>query len=1322
MKHLSVIVFVAVLAVSAHAGRHVLPGVSPAVHYDAAAALEAGDASAETAVICVHGWGGGIKPSGGALERALGPSIPVYAPLFPRRELVAAGAREDDGRAMWGKGFEIAQASNATDWRGGGDAVGTALSSFDVVDAMLAALSDAARFPNLKRVVLAGFSAGGQFVGRYVAVGKGAVRAGIALDYIVVAPSTELRLEDDVTWHYGLKDRPRYPAAASKETILRNLSSRRVWRGCGTADTKPGALDKSPIALRQGENRYARYRNFRNYLKKFPDWAKQVSFHDMPGVGHSGKVWEDPSLLAFIKGTGPVAPVAYDPAHAACVGDLHLPECGVTRDTPVALLIHGGGWSGMGRADVVGIADFYRELGYAVFNVDYRLCGAAAWPACGDDCVKAGRFVLDGGLAKWGLRPEKIHVVGGSAGGHLALWTGLKLGGAKVSDVVAISPIADPAPDCAAHRGRFQALFHAAPTPALLDSMSPMKLIAAGGPRILVTHATDDPVVPFASSANFVDAYRAAGNACDFHTYASTTVPALWGHYIWRPDWNPHRLNAHLENRIRAFLARPGAEIEPLPRPVAYSRDGVIDLFLTNGLYAVRHKGRQDWAVTAFPEVPVKGGDRFSYGLDVVRCGGGICRASVVLRFENGDVRWGYAAQVFRAPGRRTWSFAVPRGAKSVQARFSGAGAFDGAVRNLRLVRQEPLPVADTVASWSAESAELKMEVLPDGGALAVTDRRTGRVWRPRTPLSGAFAVTRARTEGRRIAVELLDYETLRSRTATYALAGAEIDVTVDSDPAAPLSRDGFSFPSAFATEAADALIAPFSEGYRLPFAEKHKSIGSANAYSSALCMPFFGVEDGRDGSGWVAILATPDDAGLQAFADATGRMDAVAPLWRPRHGTFGYARRVKLAFLAKGGYVAMAKRYRAEAEREGLVKTFREKAKARPNVDRLLGAANVWYFGGGVDAVEMAKELKAAGIGRFLWSANGSPDVVKALAAMPDVLVGRYDCYRDVYHPAQLAAMGAKVPPPTDEICRNTSAWPEDIVWNSADSNDWRKAWGVRDRKGNKVYCATQCDLRAVARERRNVSAELKLKPFNARFIDVTAAVGWEECEHPAHPMDRSQSRAAKCELLRILGDEFGLVVGSEQGIGAAVPVCDYFEGMLSPWYARMPHGRPGAGRMEIFRDPARPTNVTEKELEIVERYTTGEKYRIPLFELVFHDCCCAHWYWYDYSNRPLYLWPRRDLLNALYGTMPMFIFDARHWREHKAEFQRSYATTAPIARRTGYSEMLDHRALTKDRSVQESVFADGTRVTVNFGDKPFRLPDGTDLAPGAVRDSGAL
>ena len=54
-----------------------------------------------------------------------------------------------------------------------------------------------------------------------------------------------------------------------------------------------------------------------------------------------------------------------------------------------------------------------------------------------------------------------------------------------------------------------------------------------------------------------------------------------------------------------------------------------------------------------------------------------------------------------------------------------------------------------------------------------------------------------------------------------------------------------------------------------------------------------------------------------------------------------------------------------------------------------------------------------------------------------------------------------------------------------------------------------------------------------------------------------------------------------------------------------------------------------------------------------------------------------------------------------------------SPVARQTGFSEMVDHQCLTPDRLVQRSVFADGTSVVVNFGDKSYTTADGREVAP---------
>ena len=148
---------------------------------------------------------------------------------------------------------------------------------------------------------MSGFSAGGQFVGRYVAVGKGAVRDGVEIRYAAMAPSTELRFDENTMWHYGLRDRPRYSRGLTTAQIYANLSSRRVFRACGTADCKTGgALDICPEAAAQGNNRYDRFLCFQRYLESYPEWRRMVSFHSFPGMAHEWfRAYEQESLVRY---------------------------------------------------------------------------------------------------------------------------------------------------------------------------------------------------------------------------------------------------------------------------------------------------------------------------------------------------------------------------------------------------------------------------------------------------------------------------------------------------------------------------------------------------------------------------------------------------------------------------------------------------------------------------------------------------------------------------------------------------------------------------------------------------------------------------------------------------------------------------------------------------------------------------------------------------------------------------------------------------------------------------------------------------------------
>ena len=290
-----------------------LRGLERPVHYFAERPVEDG-CGCEIAAVIVHGWGDGASSKPLELDsfrrkaaELLGEETSrpyVVGPLFPRRETMKRHGTPMDGRAIWNESWSKNLAKRGSphdDWRGGGDAVGTKMSSYDVIDHILAALGDTNRYPRLRRVFMSGFSAGGQFVGRYVAVGKGAVRDGVEIRYAAMAPSTELRFDENTMWHYGLRDRPRYSRGLTPAQIYANLSSRRVFRACGTADCKTGgALDICPEAAAQGDNRYDRFLGFQRYLESYPEWRRMVTFHSFPGMAHEWfRAYEQEALVRY---------------------------------------------------------------------------------------------------------------------------------------------------------------------------------------------------------------------------------------------------------------------------------------------------------------------------------------------------------------------------------------------------------------------------------------------------------------------------------------------------------------------------------------------------------------------------------------------------------------------------------------------------------------------------------------------------------------------------------------------------------------------------------------------------------------------------------------------------------------------------------------------------------------------------------------------------------------------------------------------------------------------------------------------------------------
>ena len=101
--------------------------------------------------------------------------------------------------------------------------------------------------------------------------------------------------------------------------------------------------------------------------------------------------------------------------------DLYLPKKrNNDKPLPVVALIHGGGWVNGDRLGYASAAiQFARTGDYASVAVGYRLTKEAHWPAQVYDCKAAIRWIR-AHAKEYNLDPDKIAVMGSSAGGHLS--------------------------------------------------------------------------------------------------------------------------------------------------------------------------------------------------------------------------------------------------------------------------------------------------------------------------------------------------------------------------------------------------------------------------------------------------------------------------------------------------------------------------------------------------------------------------------------------------------------------------------------------------------------------------------------------------------------------------------------------------------------------------------------------------------------------------------------------------------------------------------------------------------------------------------------
>jgi hypothetical protein len=559
---------------------------------------------------------------------------------------------------------------------------------------------------------------------------------------------------------------------------------------------------------------------------------------------------------------------------------------------------------------------------------------------------------------------------------------------------------------------------------------------------------------------------------------------------------------------------------------------------------------------------------------------------------------------------------------------------------------------------------------------MRVTDKRVKRNWQQQA-FTGAPAPKSVALKGPGLVAA--EFDAFR---AEFALVRDRPEIEITVTGAGALEKPA-SFPHPFVTEKGTSLIVPMNEGIHYPVDDEAITPRQLIAYGGhGICMPWFGVMDAK-GAGLMTILETPDDARID-ITRQPGAGLIIRPMWDPSRGEYRYPRKARYILLDRGGYGGMAKRYREHAREAGLYKSLKQKLAENPNVDLLVGAANIWNWD--MDKVALSREMKEAGMERILWSSGGKPHEIDAINKL-GFLSSRYDIFQDVW-------------PPETPGARHKEGWPDDLVL--LPNGDWMKGWAIHrtNPDGTKsIYPGGVISSpRQVARAKQRIPAELKTHAYRCYFIDTTTASPWREDYHPQHQLTRSEDRRHKMALLEFVSKELKLVTGTETGIDPSVPFVHYYEGMLSLG----PYRLPDAGRDMIKYKPPTPDYL---------KFQVGHYYRIPLWELVYHDCVVSQWYWGDYNNKTPEVWDRRDLFNMLYGTPPMYMFTREYWQANKEKFVASYKNVVPLARRVGYDEMISHEWLTPDHAVQRTRYSSGAEVVVNFGASEFKLPDGRSI-----------
>ena len=258
--------------------------------------------------------------------------------------------------------------------------------------------------------------------------------------------------------------------------------------------------------------------------------------------------------------------------------DVYMPP-GHGAATPVAIIIHGGGWIAGKKEERVMEVMPYLQMGFAAVNVEYRMADVSPAPAAVVDCRCALHWVI-ANAKKYNFDVNRIVVSGGSAGGHLALTTGMltsaagfdrecwapddpvwkKTGGTAqdphVAAIVNWFGITDVLDEIHGPNTKGYAVVWIGDQPnadEIAKRVSPINMVLKSNPPIITIHGDHDEVVPYSQAVRLKEELDKAGVPNQLYTVAGG------GHGGFSPE-EMQKIWATIRQFLNQNLKTPAAQ------------------------------------------------------------------------------------------------------------------------------------------------------------------------------------------------------------------------------------------------------------------------------------------------------------------------------------------------------------------------------------------------------------------------------------------------------------------------------------------------------------------------------------------------------------------------------------------------------------------------------------------------------------------------------------------------------------------------------------------------------------------------------------------